>query len=142
MKRILIICISLLGLIVCSCQKIGIGREHYLIGTWDVVVTGHISGTFAGSEIDNTGNLKSLLITFYEDGKGKMVDKKNKRNSSEFTYKYREIKGIIEYTVNGKDQTWTVDKLTRDYFLFHSTESTAAMGTITAEVTYEGRKKE
>lgn len=139
MKRIIIICISLLGLIVCSCQKISIGRERYLIGTWDVTVTAHIYGTFLGQDIDNTGELAPLLITFEEDGYGRVTEKKNKRNSYEITYKYREMKGIIEYSVNGEDRIWIVDRLTRDHFVFHTSED---QSTITSEVIYEGRKRE
>ena len=142
MKSFFVTCLSLLSLMICSCQK-NQDLERYLPGTWEVSVTAHLKASVVGVSAEQTLDQGTWLITFEDDGYGEMVDKYDSRNSSEFTYHYRKNKGVIDYRMDGKDHRWIIDELTRDYFLFHSNEDSSIGNIISAssKLTYEGRKK-
>lgn len=141
MKRIIFISLSFLLLCVCSCQEEL--PENLLIGTWDVTVTVQIEehGIAYGSSPETIYD--NWIFTFNKDGSGKIVDSKDSRTSSAFTYLYHQEEGIIDYEMNGIPNKWIVDKLTRTEFRFHSDDESAYAGIVAdpAGSTFIGKRK-
>ena len=118
MKRNLILILSLLCLIVCSCQKEN-NPQDMLIGTWDVTAT--ITDQSGSSQ-----ESKGWSFTFREDGTGTVTI----ADVLDFTYQYISENNTIRYSMAGiVDNTMYVDALTKDSFIFHTTENAKASGT-------------
>ena len=137
MKRVVIIALSFLCAIVCSCNKNE--PQNLLKGTWEVSV---ILRWEMASFRDGVWH-----FTFGKGGKGEIVNVKDLDKSFVFKYKYHEGNNTITYELNGNPYVWEVDELTNYTFRFHSSNNVTEdlLGYATRddmEVIFDGKKIE
>lgn len=118
MKNRIVLIVSLLGMLVCSCKKED--PQHLLIGTWEASASVSPQGNPAGAL-----EVKGIVFTFEADGTGTFAI----ADVLDFTYQY--IKESNTIRLQGEiDNTLYIDSLEKDSFIFHSTEPAQPGGTI------------
>ena len=110
MKKGIILILSLLGMLVCSCKKED--PQLLLIGTWEATASVSSQNNPASAQ-----EVKGIVFTFEENGKGSF----SVADDIDFTYQYIKENKTIRLQ-GGIDNTLYIDSLKKDSFVFHSTE--------------------
>ena len=118
MKKGIILILSFLGVLVCSCKKED--PQLLLIGTWETTASVSSHNNPASSQ-----EVKGIVFTFGENGKGSYAV----ADVIEFTYQYIQENNTIRLQ-GGIDNTLYIDSLKEDSFVFHSTEPAQPGGTL------------
>ena len=130
MKKKIVLIVSLLGLLVCSCKKED--PQHLLVGTWEATASVSPQGNPAGAL-----EVKGIVFTFEADGKGSFAI----ADVLDFTYQYIKENNTIRLQ-GGIDNTLYIDSLNKDSFVFHSTEPAQPGGMIgPQDWVFYGKKK-
>lgn len=119
MKRRIVLIVSLLGLLVCSCKKEE-DPQLLLVGTWEASASVSPQGNPAGAQ-----EVTGIVFTFEANGKGSFAV----ADVLDFTYQYVKENNTIRLQ-GGIDNTLYIDSLNKDSFVFHSTEPAQPSGTI------------
>lgn len=142
MKRVVIITLSFLCAIVCSCKK---EPQKLLEGVWEVSVEVTYKADIGETTTEKTFDGGVWYYTFYKEGNGKRVKTDDVDDSYQFTYLYHEEDNTIDFITNGISSAWVVDVLTNNSFFCHS--SNASSSTIlglpvsgSIQTTYSGKK--
>ena len=117
MKKGIILILSLVGILVCSCKKEP-DPQLLFIGTWKATatVTPHNESAVAQE-------VKGIVFTFGENGKGSFA----MADVIEFSYQFIKENNTIRLR-GGIDNTLYIDSLKEDSFVFHSSEPAQAGG--------------
>lgn len=118
MRIRIVLIVLLLGMLVCSCQKED--PQHLLVGTWEASAMVSPQGNPVGAQ-----EVKGIVFTFEANGKGSFAI----ADVIDFTYQYIRENNTIRLQ-GGIDNTLYIDSLTKDSFVFHSTEPAQPGGTI------------
>ena len=119
MRIRLVLIVSLLGLLVCSCKKEE-DPQLLLVGTWEATASVSPHGNPAVAQ-----EVTGIIFTFEADGKGSF----GVGDVLDFTYQYVKENNTIRLQ-GGIDNTLFIDSLTKDSFVFHSTDHAQPSGTI------------
>ena len=118
MKKGIILILSLLGVLVCSCKKDD--PQLLLIGTWEATASVSSHNNPASAQ-----EVKGIVFTFGEKGKGTFTI----ADVIDFTYQYNKESKTIRLQ-GGIDNTLYIDSLKEDSFVFRSTEPAQPSGTL------------
>lgn len=134
MKKISVLVLSLLCVLLNSCQKAS--QEYSLVGTWEV--SSKTTITTGNTEV--TINNPVQYYKFEEWGEGKIIPLETSTELQEmddwfFTYVYDKEKNIIEFeTWTKKEKSfWIVDRLTNVSFTCHASSNGSS-------TTFNGKK--
>ena len=141
MKRVIIIVLSFLCAIVCSCKK---EPQDLLIGSWEVSISVQYDISIGGANANTTTDGGTWYYTFEEGGHGRMVDVNDVTRRYEYTYQYDDLfNSILLRRENAsKDTVLEIDVLTKETFVFHSSDVSTygSIYTGKAVATYNGKK--
>ena len=141
MKRVIICLFSLLCIAVCSCKK---EPQDLLIGNWEVSISIQYEASIGGTSAHSTADGGTWYYTFEENGHGRMVDVNDITRRYEFTYQYDGLFNsiLLRRENTSKDSVLEIDILTKESFVFHSSD-VATLGSLytgTSVATYNGKK--
>ena len=128
MKRVIIIVLSFLCAIVCSCKK---EPQDLLIGDWEVSISTEYDATVNGTNMNKTIDGGIWYYSFEENGQGRRVMKDDISSRFEFSYQYDRLFNsiICKFEKPASETIMEIEVLTKDSFVFHS-ESEATLGSI------------
>lgn len=138
MKRVVIIALSFLCAIVCSCKK---EPQDLLIGDWEVSITVQYEANIGGGITVEPVDGGTWYYTFGENGRGRMVDATDATRRYNFTYEYDGLfnEVLFRRENESKDSVLEIDVLTKDSFVFRN-NNVSAFGILTGVATYNGKR--
>ncbi len=131
MKKAVIIILSLICLIVCSCEKTL--HQRQLVGSWAVTKKTTTSGSLEG---ENT--VDGFVYTFDKEGHGTIV--RNDRVSS-FSYQCKTDSLTIVLDGETTPEAYRIDVLTEKTFVVSNTYAVAILGKVFSQYTTLTGKK-
>ena len=128
MKKIIIL-LSLLCAIVCSCQK---SPQDLLLGTWQIMKIER-TGSIGGVEAHETTEMEDQNAFFiFSDGGNGMYQQKD--NVQTFSYLFNEETTtiILTYKNSDRESVCSVETLTKDEFVFRTTSTLGSIANLSA----------